>query len=483
MIGPRVIDISRAGASAVTSYDYDMVAIGSGPAGQTAAIQASKFGKRVAVIEQLADIGGVSVSTGTASKTLREAVLHLTGHRERKVYGKSYSVKRNVSMGDLLERARYVMRQEVNILRGRLAASRVEMINGEASFVDRHTIGLRADDGRLNRTIMAEKAVIAVGTFSTKPPVVHADGRLIFVGDDVLNLPELPRKLTIVGAGSIGLEYCGTFATLGARVTLVDKQERLLPFADSEISETLAYHLRQNGVTLRLNEEVFDIEYLRDELGDRVRVLLESGKQIVSDAVMYCVGRTGATESLGLEAVGIRSDERGRLSVDENYQTNVEGIYAVGGVIGFPDLASTSKLQGRLAACHAFGASASGFPDLYPYTVKTVPEVAMVGKTEDQLTSEGIPYEIGKALYKETISSVIQGDDVGLLKLLFDADSRKLLGVHTIGDGAAELIHVGQAVIAHGGTIDYFLESVIGCPTLVECYAEAAMNGVSRLTP
>ena len=482
MISPRVIDISRVGASTVTSYDYDMVVIGSGPAGQMAAIQASRFGGRVAVVEKLGEVGGVSVNTGTASKTLREAVLHFTGHRERSVYGRSYSVKRNVTMADLMERARHVMRQEVDILRGRLAASRVEMINAEASFVDRHTIQLRADGGRMNRTINTDKAVVAVGSYSTRPPVVHADGRLIFVSDDVLNLPELPRKLTIVGAGSIGLEYCGTFATLGVRVTLVDKEMRLLPFADREISDTLAYHLRQTGVTLRLSEEVFDIEYLRDEIGDKVRVLLGSGKQIVSDAVMYCVGRTGATESLGLGAVGIIPDERGRLSVDDNYQTNVEGIYAVGGVIGFPDLASTSKLQGRLAACHAFGVSANAFPDLYPYTVKSVPEVAMVGKTEDQLTGEGVPYEVGKALYRETISSVIQGDDVGLLKLLFDPDTRRLLGVHTIGDGAAELIHVGQAVIAHGGTIDYFLESVIGCPTLVECYADAAMNGMSRLT-
>ncbi|MDD9994646.1 MAG: FAD-dependent oxidoreductase, partial [Dehalococcoidia bacterium] len=384
----------------MTSYDYDMVVIGSGPAGQMAAIQASRFGGRVAVVEKLGEVGGVSVNTGTASKTLREAVLHFTGHRERSVYGRSYSVKRNVTMADLMERARHVMRQEVDILRGRLAASRVEMINAEASFVDRHTIQLRADGGRM-------KAVVAVGPYSTRPPVVHADGRLIFVSDDVLNLPELPRKLTIVGAGSIGLEYCGTFATLGVRVTLVDKEVRLLPFADREICDTLAYHLRQTGVTLRLSEEVFDIEYLRDEIGDKVRVLLGSGKQIVSDAVMYCVGRTGATESLGLEAVGIIPDERGRLSVDDNYQTNVEGIYAVGGVIGFPDLASTSKLQGRLAACHAFGVSANAFPDLYPYTVKSVPEVAMVGKTEDQLTGEGVPYEVGKALYRETISSVI----------------------------------------------------------------------------
>ena len=465
----------------MNSYDFDMVVIGSGPAGQMAAMQASLLGGRVAVVERLPEVGGVSVNTGTASKTLREAALHLTGHRERKAYGGSYSVKHDITMGDLLDRARYVMRQEVDIVRGRLAAAGVEMIAAQASFEDRHRIRLSSDGGSTSRTISADKVVIAVGTFSTMPPVVHADGRLIFVSDDVLGLPSLPRKLTIVGAGSIGLEYCGTFATLGVRVTLVDRRSQLLPFADGEITDTLAYHLRQSGVTLRLGEEVFDIEYFRDDIGDRVRVLLESGKQIVSDAVMYCVGRTGATGSLELGAAGLEADDRGRLGVDDRCQTSVEGIYAVGGVVGFPDLASTARAQGRLAACHAFGQPAESFPDQYPFTVKTVPEIAMVGSTEEQLTDEGIGYEVGKAPFRMAISSVIRGDDTGFLKLLFDAQSRRLLGVHAIGDGASELVHAGQAVIAHGGTINYFAESVTASPTLSECYAEAALNGLSRL--
>ena len=462
-------------------YDYDIVIIGSGPAGQKSAMQAAKLGKRVAVIERLPEIGGVSISTATASKTLREAVLHLTGYRERKVYGESYAVKQDITMSDLMLRTRYVMHQEGEILRSQLARNRVETIAGEASFIDRHTINLITENGKPDRTITAEKVIIAVGTYSTMPPVVFVDGRLIFVSDDVLNLTDLPRTLTIVGAGAIGLEYCGTFAAVGVRVTLVDRNPRLLPFADDELTDTLVYHLRQRDVTFIMNGNVFDIEYLRDDYGDRVRVMLEGGKQIVSDAVMYCVGRTGATKSLNLEAVGVEVDERGRLSVDENYQTNVEGIYAVGGVIGFPDLSSTSQMQGRLAVRHAAGIAANKFPDLVPYAVKTIPEVAMVGMTEAQLMAEGIPYEVGKAEYHENVNSIIKGDDAGFLKLLFHLKTRKLLGVHIIGEGAAELIHIGQAVIAHEGTIDYFVDSVTSNPTLAECYPAAALNGINRL--
>ena len=458
-----------------------MVVIGSGPAGQRAAVQAAKLGKRVAVVERLPDIGGVTVNTGTASKTLREAVLHLTGYRERNVYGESYSVKQNITMSDLMVRTRYVMQQQVQILRSQLGRNKVEMITAEGSLVDRHTINLSSNGGESNRKITTDKVVIAVGTYSTRHPVVYVDGRLIFVSDDVLNITELPRTLTIVGAGAIGLEYCGTFAALGVRVTLVDRNPRFLTFADEEIADMLLYHFRQRGVTFRPNEVVFDIEYIRDERGDRVRVLLESGKQIVSDAVMYCVGRTGATKSLNLEAVGTESDGRGRLGVDENYQTNVEGIYAVGGVIGFPDLASTSQVQGRLAACHAFGVPTGDFLGLFPYTVQTIPELSMVGRTESELTGAGVAYEVGKARYRESVRGIIRGDDAGLLKLLFDIETRKLLGVHIIGEDAAELIHIGQAVIAYGGTVDYFTEAVISYPTLAECYTTAALDGINRL--
>lgn len=462
-------------------YDYDLVVIGSGPAGQRAAIQAAKLNKSVAVLERLPMLGGVDVNTGTASKTLREAVLHLTGFRERNIHGDSYSVKQDITMSDLMVRTGYVMQQQVDILRLHFRGNRIETIHAEGSFVDPHTISLSYSDSRMNRNITADKVIIAVGSFSTQPPVVHTDGRLVFLSDDVLNLPDIPRTLTVVGGGAIGLEYCSTFAALGVRVTLVDRNPRLLQFADDEIVDAMVYHLRQNGVTLRLNETVNDIEYLRSERGNQVRVLLDSGKQIVSDAVMYCVGRTGNTQMLNLEAIELKTDARGRVSVDENYQTDVPGIYAVGGVIGFPDLTSTSRMQGRQAACHAFGASTNPFPGLLPYTVRTIPELAMVGKTETELTDAGLSYEIGKANYQETMSSVMQGDNAGLLKLIFDTESRKLLGVHILGEDASELIHIGQAVMAHGGTIDYFTEVVISYPSLAECYATAAFNGLNRL--
>lgn len=465
----------------MATYDYDLIVIGSGPAGQRAAIQAAKLDKSVAVLERLPMLGGVDVNTGTASKTLREAVLHLTGFRERNIYGDSYSVKQDITMSDLMVRTGYVMQQQVDMLRVHFLRNQVETIYAEGSFVDSHTIHLSFADSRLNRDITADKVIIACGSFSTTPPIVHVDGRLIFVSDDVLNLPDIPRTLTVVGGGAIGLEYCSTFAALGSRVTLVDRNPRLLQFADDEVVDTLVYHLRQNGVTLRLNENVDDIEYVRDHRGDRVRVLLESGKQIISDAVMYCVGRTGNTAALNLEAAGLEADPRGRIGVDENYQTEVDGIYAVGGVIGFPDLASTSRMQGRLAACHAFNAPINRFDGLLPYTVRTIPEVAMVGKTESELTDAGVSYEVGKANYQETMSSVMQGDNAGLLKLLFDTESRKLLGVHILGEDASELIHIGQAVMAHGGTVDYFTEVVISYPSLAECYATAALNGINRL--
>ncbi len=466
----------------MSEYDYDMVVIGSGPAGHRAAVQAATMGKRVAVVERLPHIGGLNVTTGTASKALREAALHLSGFRERTLYGESYTVKQNITMSDLMVSTNHVMHQQAEMLRGQLARNRADMFHAEASFVDRHTINLASGEHDApDSTITTDKVIIAVGTHSTQPPTVHTDGRLIFVSDDVMDLPDLPRTLTVVGGGAIGLEYASTFAALGVRVTLVDRSPRLLPFADDEIVDALVYHLRENGVTLRLNEDVFDIEYLRSERGNHVRVLLKSGKQILSDAVMYCVGRTGATEGLKLEAAGLETDGRGRISVDENYETSVEGIYAVGGVIGFPDLVSTSQMQGRLAACHAFNVPTNSFPGLFPYAVKTTPEIAMVGRTESQLTDEGIPYEVGKAQYREIAKSVIEGDVSGILKLLFHIETHKLLGVHIAGEGAAELIQIGQAVIAHGGSVDYFLEAVTSFPTLAEAYVTAAMDGINRL--
>ena len=466
----------------MAEYDYDMVVIGSGPAGQRAAVQAAKLGKRAAIVERHAEIGGVMVNTGTIpSKTLREAVMYLTGYRERGIYGESYSVKQDITMSDLMIRTNHVMHQNTDTLRHQLLRNKVDLITAEASFIDCHTLDLATVDGRSHRPVTTDKVVLAVGTTAARPDGVQVDGKRILLSDDVLNLPELPRSLAIIGAGVIGLEYGSIFATLGIRVTLIDRDPRLLHFVDGELVDTLVYHMRQKRVTLRLNEEVTWVESFEDDRGERVRISLVSGKQIVSDAALYSIGRTGATGSLNLEAVDLRADSRGRLSVNESYQTATPNIYAAGDVIGFPNLASTSGEQGRLAACHAFGMPSNSVPELFPYGIYTIPEISMVGRTEEELTEDTVPYEVGRAQYREIARGQIIGDDSGLLKLLFHTETRKLLGIHIIGEGASELVHIGQAVLALGGTVDYFVETVFNYPTLAECYKTAALDGINRL--
>ena len=466
----------------MAEYDYDLVVIGSGPAGQRAAVQAAKLDKRVAIVERHADIGGVMVNTGTIpSKTLREAVMYLTGYRERGIYGESYSVKHDITMRDLTVRTSHVMQQKTDTLRHQLLRNKVKLITAHASFIDAHTLDLASVDGRSHEPVTVDKVLIAVGTAPASPDEMEVDGKLIFLSDDVLNLAELPRTLSIIGGGVIGLEYATIFATLGIRVTLIDRYPRLLHFVDAELVDTLMYHMRQKRMTLRLDEEVTFARTFEDERGQHVRVQLVSGKQIVTDAALYSVGRTGATASLNLEAVGLKADRRGQLRVNEHFQTEAPSIYAAGDVIGFPSLASTSGEQGRLAACHAFGMPAKSVPELLPYGIYTIPEISMVGRTEEDMTEDVVPYEVGKAQYRETARGQIIGGDAGLLKLLFDIRDRKLLGVHIIGEGASELVHIGQAVLAHGGTVDYFVDTVFNYPTLAECYKTAALDGLNRL--
>ena len=466
----------------MAEYDYDLVVIGSGPAGQRAAVQAAKLGKRVAIVERHADIGGVMVNTGTIpSKTLREAVMYLTGYRERGIYGESYSVKHDITMRDLTVRTSHVMQQKTDTLRHQLLRNKVKLITAHASFIDAHTLDLASVDGRSHEPVTVDKILIAVGTAPASPDEMEVDGKLIFLSDDVLKLAELPRTLSIIGGGVIGLEYATIFATLGIRVTLIDRYPRLLHFVDAEMVDTLMYHMRQKRITLRLDEEVTFARTFEDERGQHVRVQLVSGKQIVTDAALYSVGRTGATASLNLEAVGLKADRRGQLRVNEHFQTEAPSIYAAGDVIGFPSLASTSGEQGRLAACHAFGMPAKSVPELLPYGIYTIPEISMVGRTEEDMTEDVVPYEVGKAQYRETARGQIIGGDAGLLKLLFDIRDRKLLGVHIIGEGASELVHIGQAVLAHGGTVDYFVDTVFNYPTLAECYKTAALDGLNRL--
>ena len=463
-------------------YDYDMLVIGSGPAGQRAAFQAAKLDKRVAVVERKEVVGGMCINTGTIpSKTLREAVLYLSGYRERAIYGEAYTVKQDITIQDLLVRTDHVMRNEIDVTRHQLIRNRVELITAEAAFVDPHTIRLSYTDGSGQRQVTAANTIVASGTSATQDGHIPFDGRRIFVSDDILTLDQLPRTLTVVGAGVIGLEYASIFATLGVRVTLVDKYPSLLPFVDSEIVEALVYQLRMHRVTMRLGEEVSDIQPIEDKRGELVRIHLASGKQIISEKALYSIGRTGATKSLDLPAAGLEPDDRGRIKVNSSYQTEVPNIYAVGDVIGFPSLASTSMEQGRLAACHAFGVKANSVPELFPYGIYTIPEMSMVGRNEEELTEHGVPYEVGKAQYREIARGQIIGDTTGLLKLIFHLETSKLLGVHIIGEGASELIHIGQSVLAFGGQVDYFVETVFNYPTLAECYKTAAFDGINRL--
>jgi NAD(P) transhydrogenase len=464
------------------SYDYDLAVIGSGPAGQRAAIQAAKLDKKVVVIEKTTVVGGVSVNLGTIpSKTLREAVLDLSGFRSRAFYGASYRVKDNITIQDLLVRTNQVIAHEIDIARHQLLRNHVELISAAAAFVDPHTLRLDMIDGSTSRTITAGNIVVATGTETTRDAHVPFDGKRIFTSDDILHLDQLPRTIAVVGAGVIGCEYASIMAALGVRVTLIDARHQLLSFVDEEISAELCHHLREARVTMRLGETVKNLEIIKTETGDRVRLSLDSGKTIITEKALYSVGRTGATSKLNLATAGVEPDSRGRLPVDACFRTKVPHIYAVGDVIGFPALASTSMEQGRLAACHAFGVKAKSVPELFPYGIYSVPEISMVGKTEEELTKAGVAYEIGKARYKEIARGQIVGDVTGLLKLIFHSETHKLLGVHIIGEGASELIHIGQAVLSFGGTVDYFVNTVFNYPTLAECYKVAAFDGINRL--
>jgi NAD(P) transhydrogenase len=445
-------------------YDYDMLVIGSGPAGQRGAIQSAKFGKHVALAERKAMIGGVCI-----------------GYRLKSIYGESYAVKQNITVEDLLFSTERVIRHEIDVTRHQLMRNGVEVINAEAAFVDPHTLRLKMVDQSGERTVTAANVLIATGTEVTRDPGIPFDGQSIFVSDDILGLKKLPRTMAVIGAGVVGCEYASIFATLGIRVTLIDRQSRLLPFVDAEIVEALDYHLRENRLTLRLGEAVSGIEMAPEGSEPRVKIWLASGKEIVAEKALYSVGRNGATSRLNLADAGLKADERGRLKVNEGFQTEVPHIYAAGDIIGFPSLASTSLEQGRLAACRAFGVEAKSTPALFPYGIYTIPEISYVGKNEEELTKANVPYEVGKASYREIARGQIIGDSSGMLKLLFHRETRDLLGVHIIGESASELVHIGQAVMSFGGKIDYFVNTVFNYPTLAECYKNAAFDGVNRL--
>jgi NAD(P) transhydrogenase len=457
---------------------YDLVVIGSGPAGQRAAIQAAKSGKHVALVERREVIGGTCINTGTIpSKTMREAVLHLSGFQYQGIYGVNYRVKEQITMADLSFRVQQVIKNELDVTQAQLFRNGITVFTAEASFVDPHTVRLLSSRGE--SSVRAESVVIATGTVPAISPTVPVNGQTVVLSDQVLQLTSLPKTLIVVGGGVIGVEYTCMFAALGVRVVLIEKRPRLLEFADSEIVEALCYHLRDHRVTLRLNEE---LEQVEDVPGEGVVAALRSRKRIAGDVLLYAVGRQGNVESLQLGAAGLEADDRGRIPVDAEYRTKQPHIYAVGDVIGFPSLASVSMEQGRIAAAHAFGTDVHSNPANYPYGIYTIPEISFIGKTEEQLTDEDVPYEVGLAYYREIARGQIRGDTTGRLKLVFHRETKALLGVHIIGEGAAELIHIGQAVIAFGGTIEYFVDTVFNYPTLAECYKAAAFNGLNKLT-
>jgi len=457
---------------------YDFIVIGSGPAGQRAAIQAAKLDKRVAIIERKTEVGGVSLHTGTIpSKTLRESVLHLSGWRLRGLYGDGYRVKEDITAADVLKRLHVTLSHEMEIMKHQLQRNGVKVINGHARFKDSHTVTATTSDGG-QHTMEADNFLISVGTRPHRPDHIPFDGEKILDSDDILKIEELPRSMVVIGAGVIGLEYATIFSALDISITLVDTQENLLTFLDKEIVDELMYVMRDRNMTVRLGETVVDIHV---EDNGHVITKLASGKNVVSDMALFAAGRQGATDMLGIENAGLTADKRGRISVNENYQTEQPHIYAAGDIIGFPSLASTSMEQGRLAACHAFGVPCYSRPETFPFGIYAVPEISMVGATEQELKEKKIPYEVGSVRIRETARGQIMGIREGMLKMLFSLEDQRLLGVHVIGVGATEVIHIGQAVISLGGTLNYFVESVFNYPTLAESYKVAALDAWNKL--
>jgi NAD(P) transhydrogenase len=460
-------------------YDYDLLVIGSGPGGQKAAIGAAKLGKKVALVERRHMMGGVCINTGTIpSKTLREAVLYLTGMNMRELYGQNYRVKEDITVPDLLARTQHVIGRETEVVRSQLARNGIKLLPGTGRFVDPHTVAVRASEtSDTVRKVSAAKIIIAVGTKPARPATIAFDGVRVVDSDGVLATEEIPHTMVVVGAGVIGIEYASMFAALGTRVTVVEARERFLEFCDSEVVEALKFHLRDLSVSFRIGEAVASVD--SDE-GGTVTTLV-TGKRIFADTVLYSAGRQGATDELGLEAAGLAADRRGRITVDEHFRTPVEHIYAVGDVIGFPALAATSMEQGRLAAYHAFDEPAHSLISLQPIGIYSIPEISYCGRTEEELTHDSVPYEVGLSRYRELARGQITGDSHGLLKLLVSTETREILGVHIFGTQASELVHIGQAVMTCGGTVDHLVDTVFNYPTLASAYKVAALDVANKM--
>lgn len=465
--------------SSTHPYEYDLLVIGSGPSGQKAAVQAAKLKKKVAIVEMNRDLGGVCTNTGTIpSKSFREAVLYLTGFRERSLYGSAYRVKSRISMEDLTYRISATVQQEIEIIDLQLRRNNIDVIYGQARFEDPHSVSIEHTDGT-NTVLSAAFIVIAVGTHPYHPPGFDLQHPKVLDSDRILALEEIPTSLTVIGGGIVGCEYASWFALLGIKVTLIEARPALLSFADAEIADALVEHLSLMGMDIELGHGV---QTVRERPDGQLETVLDDGKIIVSDSVLVSAGRQGATSGLGLEQVNIVPNAYGRISVNEHFQTSMSHIYAVGDVIGFPALASSGMSQGRAAARHMFGLPDELVTIPLPYGIWTIPEISMVGETEASLQEKGIPYEIGRAQYREIARGMLIGDETGMLKLLFHRSTLEILGIHIIGEGATEILHLGQAVLHLGGTLHYFTAGVFNYPTLGECYRVAALDGFNKVS-
>ncbi|NKB64934.1 MAG: Si-specific NAD(P)(+) transhydrogenase [Gammaproteobacteria bacterium] len=457
---------------------YDVIIIGSGPAGKTAAIQAAKLGKNVAIIDGMPQIGGVCVHTGTIpSKTLRETVLNLTGWRERGFYGRSYRVKADIKAEDLMERLNLTLQSEVDILEDHLLKNGVDIYQGTGRFIDDQNIEVDSIDGH-TVPLTAEKFIVAVGTRTYRPDYIPFNGETVIDSDEVTRMKKLPRSLIVIGAGVVGVEYATIFKTLDINVTLIEPRETMLDFMDQEILMHFRHDIVDDGLRLQFGQKVSKIECRAD--GSCV-VRLDSNRAIAADMVLFAAGRVGATDNMGLKKIGLEVDHRGRLSVDEKFQTSIPHIYAAGDVVGFPSLASTSLEQGRIAVLNALEQPCHKTPEFFPFGIYAVPEMSTVGMSEDEAIKRKIPYEIGIVPLRETSRGKVMGLQSGLMKLVFSVKTRRLLGVHIVGKGATELIHIGQAVLTLRGTLDYFLENAFNYPTLAEAYKIAVLHAYNRI--
>jgi NAD(P) transhydrogenase len=460
-------------------YNYDVIVIGCGPAGQKAAIKCAKSGKRTALVDNRQVVGGHCLHIGTIpSKTLREAIIYLSGYHQRKIYGADYRLKKEVTVDDLLMRCSDLIQREIDVIHHQLTRNGVHVISGEARFTGPHAITIEESVGNL--VLTSENFIIGTGTVSRNLDGLPFDGLRIMNTDDIMQLPLLPKRLMIVGAGVIGCEYASMFALLDIEVTLVSQYSSLLPFVDRDMVNSLIAFMESMGAKILFNEGIEQVDVVNHE---KVVGRFKSGNEFEADLLLYAGQRWGNTAGLNLASVGVTPNEKGLLSVDSSYRTEVPYIYAAGDVIGFPSLASTAIDQGRKAANQLLGLEDIPYDEHFPYGIYTFPEISMVGESEEHLIKAGRRYETGVGKYVDTARGQIIGDDAGMLKLIFDPETRVLLGVHAIGTDATMLVHIGQAVMIYRGTIDYFVDTVFNYPTLAEAYKIAALNGLNKLGP